>query len=116
MLKRKGFYVTHAEVRCEERYGVKLGMIGMREIRNLIGGKESMFVRFCDFCEVWDVYWSGRIFRLIFDQRNGKIVTFLPPCKYAQPKDKQIFNFRERLEIAKSVLRYAFWGPLDPAR
>ncbi len=97
--------ISHAQIRCMERYGLKLSLEDLQKMQYLVGSKQSMFVRHEAFCEVWDVYCYGRLMRVVFQPEAHKIMTFLPPDRVSRPTDRRALSLRERLMTARIVIR-----------
>jgi hypothetical protein len=99
---RRLWVQPHCELRCQQRYGVEIGIVGVLEIASMIGRDRSMFVGKSKHLEFWDIFYSGQLMRILYDPRRKKVVTFLPPDRDSRNISR--LPFLERLKIAVSFL------------
>ncbi len=102
-------YTSHPEIRCEQRYGEKIGHVGVLEVLRLLGSKHSQYIRTSDGAEVWDVFYRDQIMRVLFDRRRKKLVTFLPPDRRGYSVPSKVLSPREKLSMVWNLFVEEFF-------
>lgn len=107
-------YLSHAEIRCEQRYGEKIGHVGVLEVKRLLGGKHSQYIRTSDGAELWDVFYRNQIMRVVFDPRTKRLVTFLPPQRRGYNVPARQLTLREKVRALWSLFVEEFLPHAEP--
>jgi hypothetical protein len=95
MTKRSSL-ISHSKRRASERYGLNLSRLDLLRIVDLILGKSATFVRrHTNRVSEWEVIYSGKRLRLLYDCRRKMVVTFLPDSR-------SDLRFRQNLLEAES--------------
>jgi hypothetical protein len=69
----------HAKLRAQERYGLSLNRIDLREIAGLIQQGKAVFLRRQSLrVSHWLVEVGGKSARVVYDRKRKTVVTFLP--------------------------------------
>lgn len=78
MISKKKSISVHANRRCKQRFGFRLGKKGQRELVSLIQKNKATFVKRQSLrVTVWDVVFKNKPMRLVYCTATKKIATVL---------------------------------------